>query len=155
MAPGETGELYIGGAGVGRGYRRRPDLTADDFLPDSSGRPRRARGSTAPATWAACCRTASSRSCGRIDDQVKIRGYRIEPDEVAQRLNRHPLVAASAVAARGGARRRRTTSGWWPTSSPAAAEAEPSADELRDSWRRRLPELHGAGGLRRGARRCR
>src|SRR5262249_6641177 len=72
---GEMGEVYIGGAGVGRGYRNRPALTAERFLPDrfslEGGRLYRTGdlGRRAP--------DGQIFFCGRVDDQVKVRGYRI------------------------------------------------------------------------------
>ncbi len=100
VAPGEVGEIHIGGANVGRGYHKRPDLTAQRFLPD--------RFSTRPG--ARLYRTGDLGHImpdgqiafrGRVDAQEKIRGYRVEPDEIASHLNRHPAVANSAVVARG------------------------------------------------------
>ena len=94
---GMAGELYLGGAGVGRGYLGRPDLTADRFVPDPSG----------PA-GARLYRTGDlvrSRTdgaiefIGRLDAQVKVNGMRIEPAEVEAALTAHPAVRGAAVAA--------------------------------------------------------
>jgi amino acid adenylation domain-containing protein len=96
---GTIGEIFIGGAGVGRGYRNRPDLTAASFLPDPFADRRGARlyrtgdfGRELP--------DGQILFCGRADDQEKIRGHRVEPNEIAFVLNRHPLVACSTVVAR-------------------------------------------------------
>ena len=65
LPPGSIGELCLGGRGLSRGYLGRPALTAERFVPDPSGR--RARASTAPATWPAAAPTAaSSSSAGAI-----------------------------------------------------------------------------------------
>ena len=77
---GVAGELYLGGAGLARGYLRRPDLTAERFVPDP-GRHRRQRpagGSTARATSRAGGPDGALEFLGRLDHQVKIRGFRIE-----------------------------------------------------------------------------
>jgi amino acid adenylation domain-containing protein len=97
VAGGAEGELYVGGAGVARGYRNRPDLTAQRFVahPGDDGarlyrtgdRVRRLPG-------------GDLAFLGRVDDQVKIRGYRIELDEIVAVLDTHPGVQASAVMAR-------------------------------------------------------
>ena len=99
---GVPGELCIGGAGLARGYLGRPDLTAERFVPDPFGGTGRARGSTAPATWRAGCRTATLEFLGRIDHQVKIRGFRVEPGEIEAALAAHPAVRDAAVVARAG-----------------------------------------------------
>nr|WP_255500667.1 non-ribosomal peptide synthetase [Caulobacter sp. 17J80-11] len=99
VADGGVGEIFIGGTGVGRGYRNRPELTAERFVPDPfSDRP----GARLYRTGDLGRRRPDGQIefHGRIDDQVKIRGHRVEPDEVAAALNRHPAVAASAVVAR-------------------------------------------------------
>lgn len=94
---GETGQIYIGGAGLARRYRNRPDLTTERFVPN----PFR------PGTRLYCTGDMGSRLSdgkisflGRVDDQIKLHGFRIEPAEVAKALNEHPDVETSLVVAR-------------------------------------------------------
>ena len=107
VTPGNAGELYIGGASVARGYRGRPDLTAEKFV----GNPARSDSSSlsAAATQGRLYRTGDLvrelpggelEFLGRIDEQIKIRGYRIEPSEIVSALDASPDVDASAVMAR-------------------------------------------------------
>ena len=95
---GAPGELYIGGAGVARGYINRAGTTAEKFLPNPFG----AAGSRLYRTGdlARYLPGGGIEFLGRIDDQVKIHGYRIEPGEVAQALRGHPRIAESVVVAR-------------------------------------------------------
>jgi amino acid adenylation domain-containing protein len=96
---GMPGELYIGGVGLARGYRYRPDLTIERFVPNPfSKQP----GSRLYRTgdMACCLPDGQIAFLGRSDDQVKIRGYRIEPEEIVTVLDRHPMVQASVVVAR-------------------------------------------------------
>jgi amino acid adenylation domain-containing protein len=99
LPPGRPGELYIGGAGLARGYRNRPDLTAERFVPHPFGKE---PGSRLYRTGDMVCSLPDGEIAflGRIDDQVKIRGYRVELDEVVTALNHHPMVQASVVVAR-------------------------------------------------------
>ena len=96
---GSPGEIFVGGAGVARGYHHRSDLTVERFLPDPfSGRP----GARLYRTGDLGRQLPDGQIefLGRIDDQIKIRGYRVEPEEIVRALNRHPGIRMSAVVAR-------------------------------------------------------
>jgi amino acid adenylation domain-containing protein len=92
---GVPGELCIGGAGLARGYLRRPDLTAERFMPDPLGPP----GARLYRTGDLVRRLARGgiEFMGRLDDQVKIRGFRIELGEIRSVLEAHPGIRGTAV----------------------------------------------------------
>jgi amino acid adenylation domain-containing protein len=98
VVDGQVGELCIGGAGVGRGYLNRPDLTAEKFIPNPFvAEP----GDRIYRTGdlARYLPDGQIAFLGRLDDQIKIRGYRIEPNEIVTMLTRHPSVQAGTVVA--------------------------------------------------------
>jgi len=93
------GEVYIGGAGVGRGYLNRDELTAERYLKDIFSKQEHARmyrtGDLASWTF-----DGNIQFLGRIDDQVKVRGYRIELGEIESVLQQAPGVKYGVVMAR-------------------------------------------------------
>jgi amino acid adenylation domain-containing protein len=131
VPPGVPGELHIGGVGVARGYLRRPELTAERFVPDPFGPPGGRLYRT--GDLARHRPDGAIEFLGRIDSQVKVRGVRIEPGEIEAALRRLPSVRDAAVILREDE----------PGDQRLVAYvvgAAPPADELRAALRRTLPE---------------
>ncbi|MET7329824.1 amino acid adenylation domain-containing protein [Nonomuraea sp. NPDC005650] len=129
---GVTGELFIGGDCVVRGYAGRPALTASCFLPDPfvSDRPGARMYRTGDlGRWLP---DGNLEFLGRVDDQVKLNGYRVELGEVESVLAEHPSVAQSVAAILGKDSQRRLVGYYVP-------RAEVSAEELMAYLADRVP----------------
>src|SRR5262249_55045386 len=97
LPPGVPGEIYVGGAGLARGYFRRPDLTAERFLPDPfHDKPgaRMYRSGDSGRYLAG----GEIEFLGRLDHQFKLRGHRIELGEIEAVRRQHPSVSQCVVA---------------------------------------------------------
>ncbi len=130
---GVTGELYLGGPGVARGYVDRPGLTAERFVPDPfAGAGSRLYRTGDLVRWRPDGRLDF---LGRADDQVKIRGFRIEPGEVEAALVTHPAVAGAVATVVGVG----VGGGQRLVAFVTTAGAAPSPAALREFLAERLP----------------
>jgi thioesterase domain-containing protein/acyl carrier protein len=86
VSVGASGELHLGGPGIARGYRNRPDLTAERFIPDPFGRDPCLYKTGDLARWRS---DGNIDFLGRIDTQVKLRGFRIELSEIEEVARAH------------------------------------------------------------------
>ena len=141
--PGVPGDLFLGGPGVGLGYRQRPELTGERFVPD----PFTVDGSAMYRTGDVARWRPEDGALlfhGRSDDQVKVRGIRLELGEVESLLAEHPAVREAAAAAREdhgpGDRRLVAYVVRWNHDADGAPVLSPLAGELREHLRARLPE---------------
>jgi thioesterase domain-containing protein/acyl carrier protein len=129
---GEIGEIYIGGAGVGRGYLKRPELTARTFIPDPfDGRPNVRMYKT--GDLGRMLPDGRLDFQGRADNQIKLRGFRIELEEIESAMREYQGVHASSVqVVEYGADDLRLV-GYF------LADNEVASAQLRDFLRQRLP----------------
>jgi amino acid adenylation domain-containing protein len=147
---GVPGELHLGGAGVARGYLRRPELTAEKFLPDPFRRWQKGDSAichppSATASGAQLYKTGdlarylldgNIEFLGRADHQVKIRGFRIELGEIEAVLRQHAAVSETAVVARGDRPGDKRLVAYYVP----ATETAPTSSELRGYLQEKLPE---------------
>jgi amino acid adenylation domain-containing protein len=96
---GVSGEIYIGGLGLARAYLKRPEATAEKFIPNPFSSEAGAR-LYRTGDLARYSVDGNIEFLGRLDDQVKIRGFRIEPGEIEHALKRHPSIQNAVVLAR-------------------------------------------------------
>ena len=132
---GVPGELYVGGAGVARGYLNRAELTAQRFIPDPF--------STTPGATlyrsgdlARRLENGDIEYLGRIDHQVKIRGFRIELGEIEAGIARHPVIREAVVIAREDAPGDKRLVAYLVAENPPAD----LVDQLRALLRAGMPE---------------
>jgi amino acid adenylation domain-containing protein len=140
LPPGVKGALYIGGAGLARGYLRAPALTAERFVPDPfAAEPGQRLYRTGDLARVGA--DGQLEFCGRDDDQVKVRGHRIELGEVEAALRRRPEVGDAAVLLRGGDGPGADTLVAFVAPRAASPRASlPPGDELRALLRQWLPD---------------
>jgi amino acid adenylation domain-containing protein len=97
LPPGVIGELYVGGAGLARGYLHRPELTVERFIPSPFEPGARLYRTGDLGRW----RADGTLEClGRADNQVKIRGFRVELEEIEAVLGQHSAIRQAVVAVR-------------------------------------------------------
>jgi len=137
LAAGVIGELWIGGAGVGRGYWKAAGLTAERFVADrfGGGRGERLYRTGDLGRWN---EKGELEFVGRKDQQVKVRGYRIELGEIEARLTEHPGVGTGVVVARDEEGQKRLVAYYTRRENRGAGET--GAEQLRGYLAERLPE---------------
>ncbi|MFE2073598.1 amino acid adenylation domain-containing protein, partial [Streptomyces misionensis] len=134
VPPGITGELYVAGPSLARGYLGRAALTGERFVANPFGRPGERMYRTGDLVRRLPDRTLEF--VGRADDQVKIRGYRVEPGETEAALLRLPAVGQAAVTV------RRDTTGAYALAGyvvPAEPGDDLDLDAVRDALTEALP----------------
>jgi amino acid adenylation domain-containing protein len=137
---GVPGELLIGGAGVARGYRNRPELTAERFVADPSSSGVRLYRTGDLVRWR---RDGLLEFLGRIDHQVKVRGHRIELGEIESALRSHPCVSDALVIAQDDGTSSRLIAYVASPDGPSAF----TMSEMRSALKPRLPDYMIPAGL--------
>jgi amino acid adenylation domain-containing protein len=135
MPAGEAGELFIGGAGIARGYLSKPELTAEKFLPDPFSK----RGGGRlyrTGDLARYLKDGTLEYLGRVDRQVKLRGHRIELSEIEAVIRKHQDVQDCVVVAQERRGEKRLLAYFICRNG-----AKLQADDLRVHARSKLPEF--------------
>ncbi len=135
VGSGVAGELYVGGAGVARGYLHRPELTAERFIPhlfsDQTGAVLYKTGDLARFVW-----DGDIEYLGRIDNQVKLRGFRIELGEIEAAVDRYPGIRGTVAIIREDRPGDRRLVAY----VVADRQTEPTEGELRTFIQSQLPD---------------
>jgi amino acid adenylation domain-containing protein len=135
MVPiGDPGELYVGGAGLARGYRNRPGLTAERFIPHPFSSEPDAR-LYRTGDLARFLATGEIEFLGRSDGQIKLQGCRVELDEIVGVLNGHQDVQVSTLSVRDDQFGEKRLIAY----VVLVPESQPTARQLRDFLRAHLP----------------
>jgi len=136
LAPiGIVGEMFVGGAGLSRGYLNRPELTSEKFI-DNPFSDKPGERLYRSGDLARYLPSGDIEYLGRIDDQVKIRGFRIELGEIESVLCQHAAVREASVVAREDESREKRLVAYVVAKGPA----EPNVSELREFLKERLPD---------------
>ncbi|MFE7183198.1 non-ribosomal peptide synthetase [Streptomyces erythrochromogenes] len=136
---GVTGELYVAGPGVARGYAGRPGPTAERFVPCPFGPAGALMYRTGDRVrWTA---DGGLEHVGRADARAEIRGVRVEPAEVEEALSEHPGLAESVVVARKDGSGQQRLVAYVVPGGGGDPETGPSTEELRRFAAARLPEI--------------
>ncbi|MEV8635084.1 amino acid adenylation domain-containing protein [Streptosporangium sp. NPDC051023] len=139
--PGVIGEVYVGGAGIARGYRGLTALTAERFVADPYGVPGERMYRTGDlGRWN---RAGLLEFAGRADDQIKIRGFRIEPGEVAAAMAAHPGVGHAVVVAREDHLGERQLIGYLVPADEGSGEASAETGEHVAEWEQIYDTMYG------------
>ncbi|MFH8989597.1 amino acid adenylation domain-containing protein [Streptomyces sp. NPDC017940] len=146
VPPGATGEAYVVGPSLARGYHGREDLTAERFVADPYGPP----GTRMYRTGDLVRQGAHGQLeyLGRADDQIKINGLRIEPGEIETVLADHPSVARAVVTAHGTNGAGRLVAYVVPDLDGAQQVAE--SERQVDEWEQIYDDVYSTAGTRWG-----
>ncbi len=135
---GVPGELWIGGAGVARGYLNREELTAERFVADVYGG--EAGGTLYRSGDVVSWREDGTLAFhGRVDEQIKLRGFRIEPGEVEAALNGLAGIGRSLVVCGESGSGQKQLVGYWVSETGLEGDVAWSSAELRRALGERLP----------------
>lgn len=134
VPPGVRGRLYIGGAGVSKGYLDNPEETDKRFIDNPFGDGKLFY----TGDLAKCHADGTYEYCGRDDQQVKIRGYRIETKEIEHCLNKQEMIENCAVVAADGCSGAKVLAAYIQLAE--GVEEKPAIQELRSLIREELPE---------------